>query len=101
MRGVAPLQVFRHAGSIRRAQPALQPDDGTERPLPELFLHRLEQIAGPGLFQLELTPPGHAEESGCLHRSIGIEDREIGGDDLLDRHEIAAGELHEPGQRAG
>ena len=69
---------------------------------PQLDLDRGEQVVGLLLLEGEVGVAGDPEGVGGLDLHAGEQLVEVGGDDLLERHEpLAVGHHHEPRQQVG
>ena len=78
----------------------LEPHGPAEPPAAQLDLDRREQVVGLLLLEGEVGVAGDPERVCCSTSMPGEELVEVGGDDLLERHEaLAVGQHHEPGQQ--
>ena len=76
----------------------LEPDRRTEAAPGQLLLERREEVLGVVLLDLEVLVAGDAEGEVLLDEHAGEELVEVGGDDVLERHEALALDLlpHSP-----
>ena len=92
-----PDQQAEHVG--RHVLLDLEPDGRLEAALGQLALHRLQQVLGHVLVDLELTDPGDAEDVALDDVHAAEELVQVGRDHVLDRHVAVLADVDEARQR--
>jgi hypothetical protein len=84
------------ADPLRHAGVDLEADRGAEMALADHLLHGLEQVRRFVTLDLEVRVAGEAERVAGQHLESGEQQVEVGGDDLLQPHEVAGARGAEP-----
>ena len=77
----------------------LEPDGRTEAPAHELAFEGLQQVLGLVLVDVEVLVAGHPEGVVLQHLHAGKQLLEMGGDDVLERHEVFVAHVREARQQ--
>ena len=99
--GRTDLQLTREQVAHLGRHPLLQlePNGRAGAAATDLFLQRLQQVLRPVVVHFQVGVARHAEDMTLQHPHAREEPVEIGGDDILERHEDARLRRHEPAEQ--